>query len=315
MRNEIMKLMVALDESVRENMCEGILLSGGLDTSIMAVIASKYNPNLKAFTVAFGKAPDLEYSRKLAGRLSLEHHILTLDEKELIANIKPTIEILHSFDPMEIRNSVTIYSCLKFAKKYAKSVMTGDGGDELFFGYSFLRAMNEKDLAEYASRLYKIMHFSSVDFGEKLGIQVRNPYLDERVKSFAIALDTRLKIKDGVGKWILRKAYESELTPEFAWRVKTPIEYGSGSTSLKGLLAARIADDEFAQKKREYAMEGVRIRDKEHLYYYDIYRDAFGKVPSSKEGEIKCCGCGGGLPPNISYCRICGTSNDKMGAA
>jgi asparagine synthase (glutamine-hydrolysing) len=310
MKNEIAELKEALDESVRDNMCEGILLSGGLDTSIIATIAAKHSPKLKAFTIAFGEAPDLEYSTRLAGRLSMEHHILTLDEKDLTAGIKPTIEMLHSFDPMGIRNSTAIYLGLKYAKKHVKSVMTGDGGDELFFGYSFLGKMSEKALLDYASRLYRTMHFSSIELGEKLGIKVAAPFISGKVKRIAFALDPKLKIRDGVGKWILRKAYESELTPEFAWRAKTPIEYGSGSTALTGILEAMITDDEFRKKKREYETEGVKIRNKEHLYYYGIYRDAFGRAPIPKEGEAKCRGCGGGLPVNTtSYCRICGEEN------
>jgi len=311
MMDKIAELRNLVDESVRENMCEGILLSGGLDTSIIAVVASKYNPRLKAFTVVFGEAPDFEYSRKLSKLLNLEHHILTLSEKNLTANIKPTIEILRSFDPMEIRNSVAIYSGLKFAKKQVKSVMTGDAGDELFAGYSFLQKLSKKQLAKYSKRLYEIMHFSSIKLGEELGIRVKIPYLSEKVKSFAMALNPDLKIKDGVGKWILRKAFENNLPAEFVWRKKTPIEYGSGTTLLKKVIETSVEDDEFIQKKSEYKKEGVEIRDKEHMYYYEIYREVVGRIPSSKSNEIKCVGCGGGLSLSTSYCKLCGATNDR----
>ncbi len=312
MKEEIIKLRAAIDESVRENMCEGILLSGGLDTSILSVVASKLNPDLRAYTVAFGKAPDLEYSIKLARQLNLKHHILKLEERNLIANIKPTIEILQSFDPMEVRNSVVIYSGLGFAKKHVSSIMTGDGGDELFAGYSFLQKMSREELREYSRRLYDIMHFPSIDLGRSLGIQVKTPFLCEEVKSLAVKLDRKLKIRDGFGKWILRKAYEDELPPEFVWRDKMPIEHGSGSTALTGILEAGISDDRFTQKKREYEKAGVIIRDKEHLYYYEIYRDIVGEIPSPGDGEVMCSGCGGGMAPNTSYCRICGAINNEM---
>lgn len=313
MIDEIMKLRALVDESVRENMCEGILLSGGLDTSILATVASKYNPNLRAFTVAFREAPDLEYSMKLAKQLNLKHHILTLTEKNLMANIKPTIEILHSFDPMEIRNSVAIYSGLKFAKEYVSSIMTGDGGDELFAGYSFLKTMSKKELVEYSRRLYEIMHFSSTDLGRALEVQVRVPYLSQNIMSFAFVLNPDLKIRQGVGKWILRKAFENDLPVEFVWRKKASIEYGSGMTLLMRIIETNIEDEEFTQKKHEYEREGVRIRDKEHLYYYEIYRKIVGEIPSPKNSEITCGGCGGGLPPNTSYCQICGAIHDKIG--
>lgn len=313
MMDEITKLRNLVDESVRENICEGILLSGGLDTSIIAVVASHHNPNLKAFTVTFEQAPDLDYSIKLAKRLNLEHHIITLEEKDMLANIKPTIEILRSFDPMEIRNSVAIYSGLKFAKEYVGSIMTGDGGDELFAGYSYLQKMSNEELVEYSKRLFETLHFSSIKLGERLGIHVRIPFLARKIKSFALTLSPDLKIREGVGKWILRKAFEKDLPAEFTWREKVPVEYGSGTTLLTKIIETRITNHKFQQKRERYGKEGVEIRDKEHLYYYEIFMNVFEGIPSPKEGELMCCGCGGGLPPNSSYCRICGTMNDKNG--
>jgi len=305
---EITELRNLVDESVRESLCEGILLSGGLDTSILALLASKHNPDLKAFTVAFGESPDLEYSKKIARQLNLEHRILALTEKNLIANIRPTIEILHSFDPMEIRNSVAIYSGLKFAKKYTSSIMTGDGADELFFGYSYLKKMNEEELRRYSSRLYKVMHFSSMNLGMELGIQVRAPYLSKDIKDFAIGLDPQLKIRGGIGKWILRKAYENDLAEEFIWRKKAPIEYGSGTAKLRRILDGLVEDSEFEEKRLEYEKYGVKIRDKEHLYYYEIYRKVIGRIPSPNGKEKKCSGCGAGLPLHALHCGVCGSN-------
>ncbi|MCG2782385.1 MAG: asparagine synthase C-terminal domain-containing protein [Candidatus Altiarchaeales archaeon] len=299
-----------MEESVKENMCDGILLSGGLDTSILAFLASRRNLDLKAFTVAFNDPPDLEYSKKLAVELNLEHHIINLSEEDLIANIKPTIEILHSFDPMEIRNSIAIYSGLNFAKEYVSSIMTGDGADEVFYGYSYLREMSEEDLKEYSSRLYKVMQFSSKGLGRKLGIRVNIPYLSKEVKDFAIDLDPHLKIRDGIGKWILRKAYENDLAEEFIWREKTPIEYGSGTSKLTDMFDNRISDDEFMEKRLEYGRDSVKIRDKEHLHYYKIYRRVVGGIPSPKGDERVCKGCGTGLPAQALHCKVCGNNEN-----
>ena len=121
-------------------MAEGILLSGGLDTSILAVVASRFT-SLKAVTVAFqnAPAPDVEYAVLIANGLGLEHVVHTFGEEELYDAIPAVVKTTRSFDPMEIRNSVAIYIGLKVAKENGIStVMTGDGRDELFAGYSFL---------------------------------------------------------------------------------------------------------------------------------------------------------------------------------
>jgi len=138
--NEIcFKLRCLLEDSVKRNLADGILLSGGLDTSILALIASKY-ASLKAFTAAFksASAPDVRYASLLAENLGLKHFIHYFDEGELYDAIQMVVKTVESFDPMEVRNSVTIYVALKMAKQEGvSSVMTGDGCDELFAGYSF----------------------------------------------------------------------------------------------------------------------------------------------------------------------------------
>jgi len=142
------KLHSLLEEAVLRNLSEGILLSGGLDTSILAYIASNYT-RLKAFTVAFdaAPAPDVEYAKLMAKSLNLDHTIHLFDENELLDSIPIVIKILKSFDPMEIRNSASIFIALKLAKeKGIKSVMTGDGSDELFAGYSFLFDLMERNV-------------------------------------------------------------------------------------------------------------------------------------------------------------------------
>jgi len=121
-------------------MAEGILLSGGLDTSILAVIASKFVP-LRAVTVAFQNAlaPDVEYAVLVANRLGLKHIIHIFNHEELYDAIPAVVKTLRSFDPMEIRNSVTIHIGLETARENGICTgMTGDGCDELFAGYSFL---------------------------------------------------------------------------------------------------------------------------------------------------------------------------------
>jgi len=305
------KIRFLLDEAVKNNLTEGILLSGGLDTSILAVVASRFT-SLKAVTIAFqnAPAPDVEYASLIAKRLGLEHVVHTFGEEELYDAIPAVVKTTKSFDPMEIRNSVAIYVGLKVAKENGIStVMTGDGCDELFAGYSFLFGYEKEKLDLELKKLWSVMAFSSVPLAKVLGIEAKLPYLDPAFKDFAMKLDSKYKIRKEngrtYGKWILRKAFESVLPREIVWRVKTPIEYGSGTTTLPNLFNQKILGKEFEKKRRKYlAKDGVTIRDKEQLFYYEVYRSVIPR-PAGKGGKV-CPYCHSSVPENATYCRTCG---------
>jgi asparagine synthase (glutamine-hydrolysing) len=306
------KLRSLIKEAVLRNMSEGILLSGGLDTSIIAYLAS--NHKLKAFTVAFDAtlAPDIEYAKLIAKTLKLDHTVHLFNENEIFNSIPIVIKTLKSFDPMEIRNSVSIFIALKLAKeKGIKSVMTGDGSDELFAGYSFLFELNKEKLDDELKRIWESMFFSSVPLGKALSVDVKIPFLDQELKSYAISLDSKYKVKkegDQIwGKWILRKAFDGLLPKAIVWRVKMPIEYGSGTNLLTSLLERRINDFEFEEKKRKYMEEDkVIIRNKEQLCYYEIYRSIIGIPGSDKHNGKNCPFCNSNVLENSKYCRVCG---------
>ena len=143
--SEIRKLT---DKVVKKNLTDGILFSGGLDTSIVAFEASKYT-KLEAFTVAFENSPalDLKYAKLMANLLNMNHTIQFFGQEEMHSAIQDVIKILRVFDPMDVRNSVAAYVGLKAAKENGiKGIMTGDGLDELLGGYSWLFGLNEKEL-------------------------------------------------------------------------------------------------------------------------------------------------------------------------
>lgn len=309
-----LKIRSLLEEAVKRNLAEGILLSGGLDTSILAFITSKFTP-LKAFTVAFNEGPalDVEYAKSMAEELGLNHTIHRFGRGELYASIPQVIEALGSFDPMEVRNSVSIYIGLKTAKESKVwRVMTGDGADELFAGYSFLFKLDGERLDLELRRIWKTMSFSSIILAEALGMDVKTPYLDSEFGEFVVNIDSKYKIRaeDGkvYGKWILRKAYEDLLPKRIIWRSKVPIEYGTGTTILPKLFDKEVSEQDFKEKKRKYLREDkVKIRDKEHLIYYEFYKSIFGPPYSlrRKKGRI-CPYCKASVPKTATYCRTCG---------
>jgi len=301
-----------LRNAVERNLTEGILLSGGLDTSILAFLASKFT-SLKAYTVALNaEAPDAKYSTLVADYLGLKHYIYYFREEELYDTARDVIKIMRTFDPMEVRNDIAIHLGLKIAKEDGvPSIMTGDGSDELFAGYSFYLMMSRDQLDKALKKMWRIMSFSSIKLGEALGVEAKLPYLDPEFKSFAMSIDPSYKVRKErqtiYGKWILRKAFEAYLPAEIIWRIKMPIEQGSGTTRLIWLLNQKISDEEFEEKKERYLIrDKVRIRSKEQLFYYEIYRSVIGVPhPDNPEGKI-CPYCNSNVPEDSNYCPVCG---------
>jgi len=311
--SEIRKLT---DKVVKKNLTDGMLFSGGLDTSVIAFVASKYT-KLEAFTVAFENSPalDLEYSKLMANLLKMNHTIHFFGEEEMHSAIQDVIKILKVFDPMDVRNSVAAYVGLKAAKENGiKGIMTGDGLDELLGGYSWLFGFNEKELMEYLSNMWQVMQFSSIPMAQSLGLVAKPPFLDPEFKSFAYGVDTKLLIRserDKIwGKWIIRKAYEGLLPDEIVWRVKVPLEFGSGTTIFPKVFSEKISDKYFQEKAKKYQeTDQVTIRDKEHLFYYEIFRSHFG-IPSEvfKDAEGKQCPYCKSKGGNVKskFCKVCG---------
>ena len=297
----LVRLKDELSRSVMRNKGEGLLFSGGLDSSILAYLA----PDAKTFTVRLETyGSDMEHAQMLADHLGIEHRCLTISVDDAIAIVPTVIKILRSFDPA-IPNDVATYFGLISAKEHGcKSIMTGDGGDELFAGYDF---MLDLDLNDYIPKMARRMSFSSKALGEFIGIEVKQPYIDPEFVEFALGIEPKLKVNtvDGkkCGKWILRKAFENNLPSQITWRKKVPIEYGSGTTELRAIIESRISDMEFREKQQIYP---IRFRNKEHLFYYEIYRDVVGAIPLPKDGEKQCSECGAGVKVQLSHCRVCG---------
>lgn len=294
-------------------MGDGILLSGGLDTSIIASITAKYKP-LDAFTVAFqnGPSPDIEYATLMAKNLNFKHTIYKFDEDTLYDTLPIVINALKTFDPMEIRNSVVIYLGLKVARENGvHAVMTGDGSDELFAGYSFLFNFEKDKLNEELEKLWSAMTFSSIPLAKELGMKPILPFLEPNFKKFACEINAEYKIhpENGkiYGKWILRKAYEEILPQKIVWRDKVPIEAGAGTAILPAFFNQVISDNDFQQRKDFYLNEdGVAIRDKEHLFYYEIFRKVVGIPHPMDEYGKQCPYCHSNVANSGTFCRTCG---------
>lgn len=310
-----LKVRSLLRDAVKRNLAEGILFSGGVDTSVIATVASKLVP-LKAFTVALqgAPAPDMEYAMLMSRFLRLKHFIYYFDESQVFETIPIVVKTLRTFDPMQISGSIGILIGLQLAKDNGiDAIMTGDGCDELFAGYSSLFKLEKDELDQELQRWWSAMRFESVPLGNAVGVEVKLPFLDPEFKAFAMKLDSQYKVRveggQKRGKWIVRKAFEGMLTKDVAWRPKIPGAIGMGLwDSLPKIFDSKISSEEFKEKTRDYLeRDRVTIQDKARLFYYEIFRSAVG-VPHSTDPTAKTCPyCNSDvLPASSSFCRICG---------
>ena len=290
-----------LKEATDRNKADAVLLSGGLDTSILAYIA---RPTI-AFTAALknSRALDLVYSEKVSDLLGIKHEKMEFSVDEALNALPEVIRILKTFN-LALPNDLSIYFVLKLARESnIKSVMTGDGSDELFAGYSYMAGLLPEALGRYIKRLSKSWHFSANDIGRALGVDVKQPFLDKDFVRFALGVSPILKVKEGIGKYILRKSFEDLIPQEIIWRRKEPIEYGSGSSRLHKLIANMVSEEEFRAAVEE---TGIKFLNREHYFYYRIYSEIVGEIPEARSGEEACPCCKAQL--SKSYCSICGFS-------
>lgn len=286
--------------AVRKESYDGLLFSGGLDTAVLAAI----KPEVKCVTVTLeDKAEDTRYADLVSKSFDLKHFYRKVGIKEAIDAIPEVIRMLKSFDPA-IPNDLAVYFGIQEAKKLGiNKITTGDGSDEIFAGYSFMRGV--ADLSGYIERIASSMSFSSNVIADSLGIGIRQPFIDKEVVEFALEAPNELKICEDKGevwgKWILRKAFEDMIPREIAWQSKRPLEYGSGMNYLRSVLSKKISEEEY--KDNTY---GIKFLNREHLYYYKIYRDVIGEIPKPKEGEKQCPGCGTGISQGGFHCKLCG---------
>lgn len=290
---------------------ECMLLSGGLDTAILAPLADAGGMRAAVTVLTSPDAPDRPFAQAVASRLGWEQHVVEAPFVNLLTETDFVVQTLRSFDPMELRNSIVIARGLReVAALGYRSAMTGDAADELFGGYSFMWGKSPDDFEEYSRRMATSMKFSSHPLGKALGVEVKAPYTDSDVVRFAIELPMRLKVarRDGatVGKWVLRWAFPE---CESRWRRKDPIEVGSGSTRLPAWFAERTSKERLAEEQERIRREDrVEIRDAEHLAYYEAFRRTFPEILKERTfGVESCAHCGFELPrPDSTFCTTCG---------
>ena len=311
MNESIKNIRLLLEEITIKCDANWIAFSGGLDSSILAEI--KKEQNLNAITIISKDflATDLPYSQITAKHIDIPLEIKYVDIDQMLGAIESTIKILKNFNDIEIRNAIVPYLYMNTLKeRNITNIITGDGADEIFAGYNFLLKKDHSELKNELKRIKKIMHFTSQKIANKLGMSIQMPFIDEKIIELVETLPINLLInqKNGIkfGKWILRKAFENTLPTNVIWRKKTAMQDGSGTTNLTKLFDSIITDDIFAKKVKKIKSEcNIKIRTKESLYYYELFKENF-IIPECDDKKNICPDCNAEIVSNSKFCRMCG---------
>ncbi len=297
-----------LKEIVQKYSDSSLLLSGGLDSSILACLMK---PKFSIVTSLGTDSMDIEYARRIARKYSENHIECVVDFDDIIMTVPHIVKTFKTFDPLEIRNSAVIYLGLKTSRDQGfMSVVTGDGADELFAGYNYMQRYfsNLERLQSILEDLWTIMKFSSRKMGESLGVVVNTPYLEKQFYSLATSIGIDEKVGEHEnkkwGKFILRKTFEDEMGST-VWRNKMALEQGSGFEKISVKFHDLIDDEEFNNESKRVLIDGVKLKNKEHLYYYRIYESFFGS-PVKEPCETKRCSFCSSCLTYPKYCYTCG---------
>lgn len=300
-----------------------MLLSGGVDSAIVAEVGGKVLDLQAAFTVICSDdATDMPHAEASASAAGLQHTVVRLTLPELLRRHLPAVvRTTCSFDPMTLRNDVAIAAALsEAASRGFRRAVTGDGADELLGGYSFTHRLAPKEWAAQRAHMASVMRFGSVPIGRQYGVYVTSPYTQKGVRTAALALGKEECVRGdppaSTGKVVLR-----ELFPEVtsAGRRKDPIEVGCGTTALSrpGYWDEQISDEQYtAEVSYVREQHGVELRDKEHLAYYRVFRETFpnGEVPGKpRNGSDPCPKCRYQLSqPTQTFCVTCGHYDPQL---
>ncbi len=277
-------LWLAVEERIAgvENL--GVFLSGGLDSSVVAALAAEIRDEpILTYTVGIKGSRDIDYAALMAERIGSEHHSYTYDLDEMIAVLPDVIYHLESFDCAYVRSSIPNYIAARQAAADGREVMlTGEGSDEMFVGYSYLKALgSEQKIEAELEDIFKNLSRTGLQRVDRMnsahGLDCRVPFLKpallELVQQFPLDWKLHDFGSESIDKWILRRAFEEELGAKVAWRDKEQFDQGSGSANMLASVAEEnISDTEFAS---ESAKAPVPIRNKEELYYYRIFRQFY----------------------------------------
>lgn len=275
------RLEKSVAKRAKRGVAFGAWLSGGLDSSVLAALARPYTDTLHTFAAGFDGAEDLQYARIVARHIQSNHHEMIPTFKDIVQVIPDVIFHLESFDALLVRSSLMNYLVAKLASDYVPAVFSGEGGDELFAGYEYLKELPLEALPGELIDIIGRLHNTALQRVDRCaaahGTVAYVGFLDGDVVDYALRIPAEYKIFNGLEKWILRRAAFDLLPERVALRKKAKFWEGAGVEEQIAAFAAKQVSDEDFQRERKLP-DGQELNTKEELYYYRIFRDHFGEL-------------------------------------
>lgn len=291
-------LEAAVRRQLMSDVPYGVLLSGGLDSSIISAVAEKYAdmrieddsktkaywPRLHSFAVGLKGAPDLAKARLVADHIGTVHHEINYTIQEGLDAIRDVIYFIETYDVTTVRASTPMYLLARVIKSMGiKMVLSGEGADEIFGGYLYFhkapdaRAFHE----EMVRKLSKLYLYDCLRANKSLaawGVEGRVPFLDKEFLDIAMRTNPEAKLCPGMmmEKKILRQAFADMLPDEVAWRQKEQFSDGVGYSwidTLKAVTAAAVTDEQMAHAAERFPINTPQ--NKEEYYYRSIFAEHF----------------------------------------
>jgi len=273
----------AVQRRMRDGLPGGVLLSGGLDSSIIACLAKESRPDLKTFTVGVGEAgsEDLKRAREMARYLGTEHHEYIYGEREIEQVLPQVIYHLESFEEDCVFGAVANYFAATLAAQHTVCVLCGEGADEFLGGYHELKeARSEVEFLDITEDLIGNAYHTGLQRLERMmaaqSLEFRTAFLDSRVTAFCRTIPPAWKVygEEKVEKWILRQAFSSLLPESILHRVKQPFAVGAGSAGFTKSIGQRAVSGKDYLGSRE-ADSGMTLKSKAEFHYYRIFKEQF----------------------------------------
>lgn len=307
-----------MDAVKRQLMCDvpyGVLLSGGLDSSVISAIAEKYSamriesgdtdrawwPRLHSFAVGLQGAPDLAKAREVAEFIGTVHHEINYTIQEGLDAIRDVIYYIETYDVTTVRASTPMYLLARFIKSMGiKMVLSGEGADEIFGGYLYFhKAPSAKDFHEETVRkLGKLHWYDCLRANKSLsawGVEGRVPFLDKEFLDIAMRLNPEAKMCPGktIEKKIVREAFSDMLPDSVAWRQKEQFSDGVGYSwidTLKDMTSKAVTDEQMAHAAERFPINTPL--NKEEYFYRSIFAEHFPSDSAARsvnqEASVAC---------------------------
>ena len=266
------------------------LLSGGMDSSVINLLATQKlrkeqgdDARLRTYAIGVGESSDIHNARIMAKHIGSDHREMLIEPEQLVEVLPQVVYHLENFDPSLVRSAASNYLISRQAHRDGyEVVLSGEGGDEVFCGYTYLKEFPSDKLVEKQVECLAYLHHNAAHRLDRMNachsVRVVAPLVSGELLDYAMTVPPQYKQHPEEGgkveKWIFRKAYEELLPEAITWRLKQEFSQGSGSADfLPNYFEKQVTDGDYEDLKRRHPL----IRSKEEAYYFKIFIDNFGE--------------------------------------